>query len=415
MVDVSIFEFPLSGLLAVVWMLAIVLVLGFFPENRYVKFLSGWKFSVCMLSVVGVLTGIEGTWKLNIQHNIVFLFLCLVLMTSLAAVCYKSIRARKSPAYILSHLGFLVLMCGVFWGAADFQEAVMPVCVGEENYLANDKQGRVCPLPFKVKLEEFKTEYYDDGVSPKQYSSEFSVEGKHLRTAVNSPCRHKGWMIYQYSFDKDRPDVSVLGFVRDPLLPVIYLGMLLLALGTVLSIGSVWKNKYMLPAILVLAVVFTFISLAKINFGTLVPALRSLWFVPHLIIYMIAYSLLAIASILGVISLARKSDNSCGGTSVRLLETASSLLLLGMLCGAVWAKSAWGDYWTWDAKECWAATTWLITLVPLHVPGIFSTNCSKGKRAVAVLLILLSFLAMQVTWYGVNKLPAARYSMHSYK
>ena len=25
----------------------------------------------------------------------------------------------------------------------------------------------------------------------------------------------------------------------------------------------------------------------------------------------------------------------------------------------MWAKEAWGTYWSWDPKETWAAATWL--------------------------------------------------------
>ena len=33
-------------------------------------------------------------------------------------------------------------------------------------------------------------------------------------------------------------------------------------------------------------------------------------------------------------------------------------MTLGMLSGAIWAKEAWGHYWSWDPKETWAAATW---------------------------------------------------------
>lgn len=75
-----------------------------------------------------------------------------------------------------------------------------------------------------------------------------------------------------------------------------------------------------------------------------------------------------------------------------------------MMCGAVWAQQAWGDYWTWDVKECWAAATWLLTVAGSHVPG------KKLKLTFAV----IAFLAMQMTWYGVNYLPSAAQSLHTY-
>ena len=147
---------------------------------------------------------------------------------------------------------------------------------------------------------------------------------------------------------------------------------------------------------------FALISLARISFGTLPPALRSLWFVPHLIVYMLAYSILALAVIFGLAS--RFSAKVPDGLPGKLLSTASSLLLIGMMCGAVWAKQAWGDYWTWDAKECWAAATWLLTLAGTHVAG------KKWKFTFAV----IAFLAMQMTWYGVNYLPSSMHSLHTY-
>ena len=40
-----------------------------------------------------------------------------------------------------------------------------------------------------------------------------------------------------------------------------------------------------------------------------------------------------------------------------------AFLTIGMLFGALWAKEAWGHYWSWDPKETWAAITWLAYLV----------------------------------------------------
>ena len=98
-----------------------------------------------------------------------------------------------------------------------------------------------------------------------------------------------------------------------------------------------------------------------------------------------------------------------------LLQTSSCLLLIGMLCGAVWAKQAWGDYWTWDPKECWAMATWMLTLIGMHLKT--KSDNPKVQKTMLVLLlvfVLLSFAAMQMTWYGVNYLPSAELSLHTY-
>ena len=221
----------------------------------------------------------------------------------------------------------------------------------------------------------------------------------------------------------------------------------------------------------IVTIVFTVITLAKINFGTLMPALRSAWFIPHIGVYMIAYSLLAVASVLGIVVMIQdrlrlkikdERQNSAVDEGARtlsddgarikderlnsadsensetkvispsscvlhpsskqahhllmgLLQTSSCLLLIGMLCGAVWAKQAWGDYWTWDPKECWAMATWMLTLIGMHLKT--KSDNPKVQKTMLVLLVvfvLLSFAAMQMTWYGVNYLPSAELSLHTY-
>ena len=78
-----------------------------------------------------------------------------------------------------------------------------------------------------------------------------------------------------------------------------------------------------------------------------------------------------------------------------------------MMAGSIWAQQCWGDYWAWDPKENWAAVTWLFTLVYLHM--------GSHRTLPAFLVILLSFIALQITWYGVDYLPSAVHSLHTYK
>ena len=50
-------------------------------------------------------------------------------------------------------------------------------------------------------------------------------------------------------------------------------------------------------------------------------------------------------------------------------------MTLGMLMGALWAKEAWGHYWSWDPKETWAAITWLAYLVYVHYRQLPFSHC----------------------------------------
>lgn len=97
-------------------------------------------------------------------------------------------------------------------------------------------------------------------------------------------------------------------------------------------------------------------------------------------------------------------------TADELVYTGTAFLTIGMLTGAIWAKDAWGNYWSWDPKETWAAITWTIYLLYIHIR---LQRTYKSKRLLYGLLIA-GFVSLQMCWYGVNYLPAAQKSVHLY-
>lgn len=350
--------------------------------------------------------GIEGTWKLELYHCWPFIYGVQVFLLALGFVLLRHRQQKQFGAAFFSHLGMFLLLAGGFFGAPDVTDSQMVVTRDVEQHISYTYSNKIVQLPFKIRLEDFRIDYYEDGQSPKQYTSTLLIDGQRLETSVNHPCRYKGYDIYQSDYDPMGQRYSVLKVVYDPWIWLVYAGMILMVLGAFMEVRKAWGNsKAVIPVVLLLTVLFSALSVARINFGTLMPALRSLWFVPHLIIYMIAYSLLAIASVWVLLPYFKPTYVS--EAPRRLLITSSALLLIGMLCGAAWAKAAWGQYWTWDAKECWAATTWLITVLGMHL------SPQSRHRTLAV-LIWLAFLAMQITWYGVNYLPSASYSLHTY-
>jgi len=378
------------------------------------------RLIVPLLGIFVLLMAIEGTWTLELYHRWYFCLLVLVLLAYLGISIFRGFEQHRSWAYHACHIGFFVLVFGMLCSAPFFRQGQVILYAHQPVRLAYTPTAQPMAIPFELEVQDFHIDYYDDGIHPRQYTTRFTltdlVRSGHptrtLTTSVNHPCRYHGYRFYQDSYDAEHGQYTVLRIVRDPWLPVVWIGMLLLAAGTCLSMSRQWRLSIFLPVAIALAVLFALISVARINFSMLMPALRSLWFVPHLIIYMLAYSLLAIALILGCIALFTHRDvwrDRLTPLSSSLLHTASGLLLLGMLCGAVWAKQAWGDYWAWDAKECWAAATWLLTVGATH---LFADT--RHRDIARVVLIALAFLCMQITWYGVNYLPSARHSLHTY-
>ena len=87
-----------------------------------------------------------------------------------------------------------------------------------------------------------------------------------------------------------------------------------------------------------------------------------------------------------------------------------AFLTLGMLMGALWAKEAWGHYWSWDPKETWAAITWFAYLIYIHL-----TRYDRRHTTAAQWLLIVSFCLLQMCWWGINYLPSAmNSSVHTY-
>lgn len=199
----------------------------------------------------------------------------------------------------------------------------------------------------------------------------------------------------------DRPPMRTMGETR------LWYSFCIAAIGWVLFLR--WRYRFLLPFAAVLASVFTLINILRpeIHSVTLMPALQSAWFVPHVAVYMLAYALMAAGLLLAAAAFGSRDSLREKGDA--LTRIGSALLILGMLMGAVWAKQAWGNYWAWDAKENWAAVTWLLYLAYIHFRYRFPA-CAKTAFAT----LLVAFLALQITWYGINYLPAAKKSLHTY-
>lgn len=181
-----------------------------------------------------------------------------------------------------------------------------------------------------------------------------------------------------------------------------------------LGVWLKWKYAWILSFSTLLSAVFIAVNICQpeIHDKTLMPALQSPWFVPHVIVYMFAYGLLGCAFLLalyGIGPLKKKKGEDLPLIADNLVYTGLGLLTLGMLFGALWAKEAWGHYWGWDPKETWAAITWFA------YTGYVHWRYRYPRRVKAAWLILMTgFLFLQICWYGVNYLPSAAQSVHTY-
>ena len=174
---------------------------------------------------------------------------------------------------------------------------------------------------------------------------------------------------------------------------------------------SRWKYKWILSFSTVLALVFICVNLFKpeIHSKTLMPALQSPWFAPHVIVYMFAYAVFGVATLMALFMLfsSKLEENQ---KLDDLVYVGLAFMTIGMLFGALWAKEAWGHYWSWDPKETWAAITWFAYLIYIHYRQL-----PVHKPKLALWMLVISFVLLQMCWWGINYLPSAQgSSVHTY-
>jgi len=398
-------EFPSSVLLAVSFLLTAFALHHYHRGNLVVKALSSIRAAWILLAIGAVLLAVEGTWSIRLHRSFLFLLYALTLLLSLAFTLLNGIRKKAKMGFMLNHSGIFLIVWAALFGAPDVSRSKIIIAQDQTEKVAYTEDGKAVPLPFDISLEQFFIDYYPDGASPRQFTSRLIVDGKKMSVSVNHPKSCQGYTFFQESYDRKNGRYTVMQLVRDPWLPITYCGMVLLAVGSLLLLFGKWHSPRVFLLALLLTLVFSALTVAKINFGTLMPALRSWWFVPHLFIYMVAYALMALTLFFWIVGTIGKRPH-WQFLCYNLVRASSALLIIGMLIGSVWARQAWGDYWAWDSKENWAAVTWFVTLMFLH----FRNN--GGWRGFALLVV--AFLALQITWYGVNYLPAAADSLHTY-
>ena len=200
----------------------------------------------------------------------------------------------------------------------------------------------------------------------------------------------------------ERPPMRTMGETR------LWYSLFLLVAGV--ATYARWRFKWVLSFSTLMAMVFMAINCLRpeLHDKGLMPALQSAWFMPHVAVYMFSYALLGVATLMAVCYLVKRDERVLSAID-NLLGGGLALFTVGMLTGALWAKQAWGEYWSWDAKEAWAAATWFLYLAAIHLRLLHPRGMQKF-----FIVLIVAFLSLQMCWYGVNYLPSAAKSVHSY-
>jgi len=205
----------------------------------------------------------------------------------------------------------------------------------------------------------------------------------------------------------ERPPLRTLGETR------LWYSIFVQTVGFIIYLR--WKYKWFLGLSFVFSALFLMIDI--LNPGSynkaLMPALQSVWFVPHVVVYILSYALLGCSSLVAIYGLWKLYKSELKPEIIQagdnIVYIGFAFLTFGLLFGALWAKEAWGHYWTWDPKETWAFLTWVGYLMYIHI-RFYHPKQIKG----ALWALSLAFVVLLICWFGINYLPSAKNSVHIY-
>ncbi|MFC1904462.1 cytochrome c biogenesis protein [Chloroflexota bacterium] len=118
--------------------------------------------------------------------------------------------------------------------------------------------------------------------------------------------------------------------------------------------------------------------------------------VPLAWISFLAFSVVFVFSILYLSRRSARWDNIAYASA----EVGTVFTTLVLITGPIWAKPAWGIWWTWDARLTATLVLWLTYIAYLLVRS-YATEPSQGARFGAVLGIV-GFIDVPIVFLAVN-------------
>ncbi|MDF0531660.1 c-type cytochrome biogenesis protein CcsB [Tsukamurella sp. 8F] len=160
--------------------------------------------------------------------------------------------------------------------------------------------------------------------------------------------------------------------------------------------------------------------------GPVVPSLKSYWLAIHVTIVSIGSGIFLVSGAASLLFLWRRRYDGrelpsgiLGNVLSRLPSTqqldriayatvivAFPLFSAGVICGAIWAESAWGRFWGWDPKETVSFIAWVVYAAYLHARAT-----AGWKNSRAAWINIAGFVAMIFNLFVINYVVSG---LHSY-
>ena len=75
-----------------------------------------------------------------------------------------------------------------------------------------------------------------------------------------------------------------------------------------------------------------------------------------------------------------------------------------LIAGAIWAREAWGAYWTWDPKEVWTFVIWTVYAAYMHarVTRGWNGNRSAWLSIAGYMCVVFNFTIVNMFFKGLH-------------
>lgn len=195
----------------------------------------------------------------DVYHSWWFIVLLILLWMSIFTCTLRRLPLhRKTFSTFITHLGLLIILAGALVTGILGERGFMLIYEKHNQDTYIDADNKFKTLDFKIYLDDFSIDYYDDAKKQARHDSSAGAgfikdfrskvvilkEDKEIlkeTIKVNRPLTYKGYSFYQASYDQDNFKWTGLEVVRDPGVPFVWCGFILLNLGVILRF-------YFLPA-----------------------------------------------------------------------------------------------------------------------------------------------------------------------
>ncbi|QKT08398.1 cytochrome c biogenesis protein CcsA [Gordonia sp. X0973] len=185
--------------------------------------------------------------------------------------------------------------------------------------------------------------------------------------------------------------------------------------GGLIALRAPANRKYLgfvLTAVVIMLVINDKFLATPTSHQLTVP-LKSYWLVIHVSIISISSGVLLVSGIASMLYLLNQRFGWFGPEAADRLDRvayrcvvfAFPLFSLGVICGAIWAESAWGRYWAWDPKEVVSFVAWVVYAAYLHA------RATANMRNVAAAINVAGFATLLFNLFAINLVISG---LHSY-